>query len=515
MKVHLLFADKDPARAGDLPAQADALVRDLGLDTLLDAMADGDDFLRTVAHRTLLSPLSDVDEIHHRQQVLTDCLGHPQVVRRVYDIAVEALESRHKGRGWILGDSPYSVLQRSIELLEPLLDPLRQLRQLRDQHVDDFESPGFRALFDTIGRELPDDYFAEIEDHLHRLRFANGVFMTAGLGATGAGTDYVLRKPASSTRGWRELLGLDELPWFREPSTYVYRLPSRDEAGARALSELKDRGLKLVADALAESTDHILAFFAMLSWELAYYLGCVHLQEELTGKGLSVCMPTVATTEPFQLDTHGLYDAALGLRLDQRVVGNDVSADGVSLVMITGANQGGKSTLLRALGIAQLMAGAGMFCAADAYRASISPAVFTHFKREEDAAMESGKLDEELARMSSIVDALHPHDLVLFNESFASTNEREGAQIARQIIDGLRESGVRIVFVTHMFELAQPLHTQAPNHALFLRPERLDSGQRTFRLVEGGPTQTSHGVDVFDRIFGTSQPAIGRSHAPG
>ena len=65
--------------------------------------------------------------------------------------------------------------------------------------------------------------------------------------------------------------------------------------------------------------------------------------------------------------------------------------------MITGANQGGKSTFLRSVGLAQLMMQCGMFVAAESLRASVGQRLFTHYKREEDAAMESGKLDEELA----------------------------------------------------------------------------------------------------------------------
>jgi DNA mismatch repair ATPase MutS len=54
---------------------------------------------------------------------------------------------------------------------------------------------------------------------------------------------------------------------------------------------------------------------------------------------------------------------------------------------------------------------------------------FTHYKREEDATMTSGKFDEELSRMSEIADEIRPRSLLLCNESFASTNEREGAEI--------------------------------------------------------------------------------------
>lgn len=142
-----------------------------------------------------------------------------------------------------------------------------------------------------------------------------------------------------------------------------------------------------------------------------------------------------------------------------------------------------------------------MFVGAEAFRASIVRQLHTHFRREEDPGMERGKLDEELARMSQIVDDAAGTDLVLFNESFASTNEREGSQIARHIIQGLNEANIRVVFVTHMFDLAREMAQAEAAHRLFLRPERLDDGRRTFRVVPGPPTATSHARDIYDKIF--------------
>ncbi|WP_240977948.1 hypothetical protein [Planctomonas sp. JC2975] len=97
--------------------------------------------------------------------------------------------------------------------------------------------------------------------------------------------------------------------------------------------------------------------------------------------------------------------------------------------MVTGANRGGKSTFLRSVGLAQLMMQAGMFVPARSLSATIVSGVFTHFKREEDTALASGKFDEELARMRDIVGQIQPRALILFNESFAATNEREGAEV--------------------------------------------------------------------------------------
>jgi DNA mismatch repair ATPase MutS len=177
----------------------------------------------------------------------------------------------------------------------------------------------------------------------------------------------------------------------------------------------------------------------------------------------------------------------LALHVTDRVVGNDVSADGKSLVMITGANQGGKSTLLRSLGLAHLMMQAGMFTGAESFRASVCNGVFTHYKREEDATMESGKLDEELSRMSQIASRITRHSMLLCNESFASTNEREGSEIARQIVRALLHRQIKVLYVTHMYDLAHSFHAQQRGNALFLRAGREPDGRRTYRLAEGEP----------------------------
>src|SRR5208282_1623487 len=109
------------------------------------------------------------------------------------------------------------------------------------------------------------------------------------------------------------------------------------------------------------------------------------------------------------------------------------------LIIVTGANQGGKTTFLRSLGLAQLMTQSGMFAPAASLQLNVVDGVFTHFKREEDATMKSGKFDEELSRMNDVVNILTPRALILFNESFAATNEREGSEIARQIVSALLE----------------------------------------------------------------------------
>ena len=199
--------------------------------------------------------------------------------------------------------------------------------------------------------------------------------------------------------------------------------------------------------------------------------------------------------------TTGLYDPCLSLRTDGRTVGNDLDADTKALVVVTGANRGGKTTFLRSVGLAHLMMQCGMFVAARSFSAGVRVRVFTHFRREEDRSMTGGKLEEELARMSSVISHISPGCLLLCNEPFASTNEREGSDIARQVFLPLASAGVMVVVVTHLVDFAESLYEKRLGYILFLRAPRQSQGQQ-FKLVEGAPEPTAYAEDVYKQVFG-------------
>jgi DNA mismatch repair ATPase MutS len=191
----------------------------------------------------------------------------------------------------------------------------------------------------------------------------------------------------------------------------------------------------------------------------------------------------------------------LSLHIERKVVGNEADLNGNSVIIITGANQGGKSSFLRSIGLAQVMMQCGMFVGADAFEAGLCTSLFTHYKREEDATMKGGKLDEELTRMSDIADHLAPNSILLLNESFAATNEREGSEIATQIIRAMMEKRVKVFFVTHLYDFARGLFESRTEGVFFLRAERLADGTRTFKLLEHEPLETSYGEDLYREIF--------------
>lgn len=127
--------------------------------------------------------------------------------------------------------------------------------------------------------------------------------------------------------------------------------------------------------------------------------------------------------------------------------------------------------------------------------------IFTHFKREEDESMTSGKFDEELARMSTVVDQIASGALLLCNESFSSTNEREAAAVGGDVIGALIDAGVRVHLVTHLYELAHRLGRDVAD-VTFLRADRRDDGSRSFRVLPGEPLRTSFGADLYQEVFG-------------
>jgi DNA mismatch repair ATPase MutS len=498
MKAFLMYKDRDFAAGAQSPPNAADLTKDLELDTLFRAMAGGDEFLLDAAAKTVFSSLQDLESILYRQDALNDCLRNPALIKQMYAIAVEAIERERKVWGWS-GELPQSTIYRAVEVLGIFTVLLKKLRSMADEHALRFESAAFRRLFEMLAAELNDEYLARVEDHLRRLEFRAGVLLSAGLGKGFRGVDYILRILPQPKRGflervqnWLGLAGRDPL---------VYHLAERDEAGHQALSEIKSKGIEHVATALTQSTDHILSFFGLLRLELAFYIGCLNLHERMIAKGEPLSFPAPALAGETAFECQGIYDICMSLTMEGRAIGNDANGAGKSLIMITGANRGGKSTFLRAAGIAQLMMQCGMFAPAHAFRANLCQGLFTHFKREEDAGMKSGKLDEELSRMSGIIDRISPGGMALLNESFASTNEREGSEIARQIVKALLDSGVKVFYVTHMFDLARGFYELRRAEALFLRAERLPDGRRTFRILEGEPLRTSFGEDLYRRIF--------------
>jgi DNA mismatch repair ATPase MutS len=252
--------------------------------------------------------------------------------------------------------------------------------------------------------------------------------------------------------------------------------------------------------------------------------------DRLTAQGLPIARPEVVEGgEPDYFVAEEMYNVHLARRMsgqdgetgwqgDQedtergapRIVTNDVRLSGRRRIFVlTGPNQGGKTTFVQALGMAQVLAQVGLFV--PARRARIRPVdqLLTHFPTAEQGAQDTGRFSEELARLSELLGHTTASSMVLLNESLSSTNPVEASSVAQEILRALRALGTRCVFATHLHELAYEI--DAINEAAgaeadvgHLRAEVKESDesgpvQRTYRIVEGPPMGTSYARDIAER----------------
>ena len=391
MNVRLMQPDGvfDPGQ--ELPPEHEALVRDLDLGVLLDAMAAGDPFVREVCRAALLlGAHNDLPTVQYRQAVLRDAVVRPETVRALYDLAGEAIARRKKEWLGIFSRSPAGILAEASALMQMYLGMLRRLRRDLERAPGGFASEGWTALAELVREELDDAFFADAQRSLSEVRGRSTLLASAGLGEGNAGKDYTLLRGGG--RGLRWLTSMVR----RGPSSF--RVPPYDDGASRVLADMRNVTVATVAHLLSLAAEGVKDFFEALRVELAFYVGCLNLHAGLEELGEPVCFPTVREAGRSTLRFSRLIDPTLALRSRDVVVGNSLELDGMELTIITGANQGGKTVFVRSLGVAQLMLQSGLFVAADAFEGETVRGLHTHFRREEDATLTSGKLDEERYR---------------------------------------------------------------------------------------------------------------------
>ena len=202
MKAFLMYKDRDFDLQRELPPNEQALTQDLALNTLFEAMALGDNFLFEVARKAVLSSLNDPDSILYRQNILKDCLKNSSIVMDIYNVAIESIENKKKHWWGLSSRYPSSILYGSVEALKMFVGQLKKLRNIADENADKFDSEGFARFFAMLRRELSNEYFARIEDHLRELKFRKGVLISAELGKGNKAANFVLHKHRDKKQSW-------------------------------------------------------------------------------------------------------------------------------------------------------------------------------------------------------------------------------------------------------------------------------------------------------------------------
>lgn len=541
MNVYLLYKDREWAGIKKY-YDAKSIVQDLGLKTLytnagkdvvfengsVKNIKDQDAFIYDTMSKVMVAPLVTKDEIVFRQEIIKDCLANEDFIKQLYAESGRIMSEWDKlGRksGYTGRQDLAAWAEKQIHLTELFAGGLKEIKALLKKYHTFFESEGLKALAERMCIEFDDEYEKNIEKlisdvsfytkgnedkdgsvytHMPKITFRGK--LRAGLKLE----DIVLEDVDSESIKYRNpkstIAKIVEFKNSLAPNSFSSKLTPAIEKQVEALEQ------NIVNYAMSFTRRFIekfSGFFEQLMLQTAFYRGAVNLRHHMKRSGIEYCFPTVCDNK--NLSFIELKEFVMCMEQRVNAVGNTCSILNKQLVIITGANQGGKSTFLRSVGIAQVMMQAGLPVAAEDFSSGIFPSLFTHFTRREDSAMNSGRLDEELGRMNSIIENLDDRSLVLLNESFATTTEVDGSIIAYDIIKALNEAGVKILTVTHLLSFAKKIYSESEERTkkgedsgiTFFCAERKSDGQRTFKMIQSVPELTSFGLDLYKQVIGT------------
>ena len=447
------------------------------------------------------------EDILYRQEILTDCIHNPEKIRRLYSLISRCIEANRDTYLSITHKKAKFMLDVSVKTLLAMEKILKEVFRCAREMLPLCHSEGLSRLLNDILLLFDPVHLDRMRSFAEDMSTKNGITSAATLGKYfKADGFHSCRNQKVEKKGLLRFLS-------REKNCVEFDIDMNDPDVSPALSALRDDMVISSASVLVRSKNELYEYFNELKRELSFYIGCLNLKNELEKLGISVSMPKVCGKKPvpekvLPADSGGtafvsfknLYNVSLSLQEKRASVSNTIDCPGEKIIVITGSNQGGKTTFLRSLGQALLMMNSGMYTASAAFEACPGE-VFSHFIREEDESLKSGKLDEELLRMNNIVDHITPGSWLLLNESFASTNEEEGSEIAMEIISALHDHGIHIVYVTHFYHLTRLLMEADPEGVLYLNAPRDESGGRSFRLEPGEPVVRGYGEDLYDEIF--------------
>lgn len=265
-----------------------------------------------------------------------------------------------------------------------------------------------------------------------------------------------------------------------------------------------EAGLR-VRDYLKQVTRWILN----LKLSLTFYIGVFNFMEQIYKYDGKLCFPTICDDKRYVAKELYLPLLLLVLKGSRPVIANDLNFAGKGeFALLTGANQGGKTTFLRSVGVGQLMFQLGMPVGAVEAEMGLVDNIFTVFAlKEEVSKTKKGKFAQEIARVGEMMDHITSDSMVLFNEPLTGTGTAETLIISREITCTIKLLGARGIWVTHLHQLALDIErlngmiSGSDLKSLVAKVKQLEEFTApTYHIVESEPEGTSYAYDVVRRF---------------
>jgi hypothetical protein len=451
----------------------------------------------------------DTTEVKYRHDVFQD-IERPAIAASIREFAAEMGRLRDQiSRTQKL----YYELQRQCRLLDAVQGYCRTLRELADglKHTD-VRSDGLMQFRRYLEEFLDTPHFRKSEADAQRIAGELGDIRYALLIA---GKRITVQRYEPEPDYGADVLETFER--FRQDTGKIYRFDFHlmeemnhvEVAILDRVARLYPGVFSALADFCSAHTHFQNPVIARFDREVQFYLAWTEYMLRFRGEGLPFCYPQVSECSK-TVFAHEAFDLALAERLraekdKQVVVTNDfVLSCEERILVITGPNQGGKTTFARMFGQLHYLAGLGCPVAASDAQLFLSDQIFTHFEKEEDIGRLTGKLEDELLRVRRILKSATPDSILIMNESFLSTTLKDALFLSREIMTRIVQLDMICVSVTFLDEIAS-MSASTVSMVGAIDPE--DPSRRTFKVVRKPANGLAYAMAIAEK-YRLTQDAV-------
>jgi DNA mismatch repair protein MutS len=449
----LLFEGSE--RSTDSDPRTTEWFADLNLDQVLRSMTTGREEYELDEFFSM--PLRDVDVVHYRHEVLRD-LEQPAVFEAVSAFGEQMRLMREhlaqagrrlyerQRQAWFLDAT--GIYRDAVAALSERLDHL------------DVGSRGFRGLREHVAAYVRSEPYTSLTEDAARVRqlLADVRYSVHILGDRVTVSGYEGEPDYSADV-------LRTFARFERGATKDYRarltaFPDMNHVEARILdlvAALNPQAFGALEAFCVRHREFFDPTIRAFDREVQFYLAYLDLIAPMKAAGLAFCYPRVSTRSKRE-HAVATFDLALAdklVRSGSAVVTNDFELrEGERVLVVTGPNQGGKTTFARTFGQLHHAAALGLPVPGREVRLLLPDRVFAHFEREEDIQTLRGKLEDELVRIRAILDEATGRSVLVMNESFTSTTLADARHIGEEVLRRIIERDLLAVYVTFVDELA-------------------------------------------------------------
>jgi DNA mismatch repair protein MutS len=475
----ILF-DRPGEDSGGVREEPDYFV-DLNLDQVLQSMTAGREEYDLAPF--FYAPLHDVGAIRYRQEALRD-LERPEVFEALATFA----DGMRRMRAHLdQVEKLRNALQRQSWFVDAVEIYCAAVRTFAEQLPQcEVSSPALQGFCEYVAQYVASRRFASLADETKAVKQALGEIRyrvrIQGLGVT------VSRYEGDADYSEQVL---ETFARFRQGAVRSYLARLTDMADMNQVEErILDGVARLHPDEFAQRAeycerhrDYLDATIARFDREVQFYVAYLELIGRMRGAGLPFCYPRVST-ESKDMAVVQTFDIALANKLvpeRREVVGNDFHLEEPErLFVVSGPNNGGKTTFARTVGQLHHLAGLGLMVPGREARVFLPDRIYTHFEKEEDIETLRGKLEDELVRVHAILAQATPSSLMVMNESFSSTTLNDAMFVGAAVIRRILEIDALGVYVTFVDELAS-LSDATVSMVSQIVPN--NPAQRTFKVL--------------------------------